>query len=111
MIITKENSPHIRGKASVTRMMADVLIALAPTLIFAFVVYPAQAAINRIGKYTDQVFVTTVDSDNKQGYQSMNGNITFYCEKGSEYTVTGSNNSTILKDTEWFKSNRTWPTT
>ena len=46
MIITKENSPHIRGKASVTRMMADVLIALAPTLIFAFVVYPAQAAIN-----------------------------------------------------------------
>lgn len=73
--------------------------------------FPAQAAINRIGKYTDQVFVTTVDSDNEKGYQSMNGNITFYSEKGSEYTVTGSNNSVILKDTEWFKSNRTWPTT
>ena len=73
--------------------------------------FPAQAAINRIGKYTGQVFVTTVDSDNEKGYQSMNGNITFYSEKGSEYTVTGSNNSVILKDTEWFKSNRTWPTT
>ena len=40
MIITKENSPHIRRKASVTRMMVDVLIALAPTLIFSFVVFP-----------------------------------------------------------------------
>ena len=46
MIITKESAPHIRRKANVTRMMADVLIALAPTLIFAFVVYPVQAAIN-----------------------------------------------------------------
>ena len=48
MIITKENSPHLRRKASVTRMMADVLIALAPTLIFAFVVYPVQASINLV---------------------------------------------------------------
>ena len=71
--------------------------------------FPAQAAINRIGKYTDQVFVTTVVSSNKAGYESMNGNITFYSEKGKAYTVTGSNNNTILKDTTWFKSNRTWP--
>ena len=40
MTIIKESAPHIRSKASVTRMMVDVLIALAPTLIFAFVVYP-----------------------------------------------------------------------
>ena len=40
MIINKENAPHIRRKESVTRMMVDVLIALAPTLIFSFVVYP-----------------------------------------------------------------------
>ena len=40
MTIVKETSPHIRRKASVTRMMVDVLIALAPTLIFSFVVYP-----------------------------------------------------------------------
>ena len=36
----KESSPHIRRKATVTRMMVDVLIALAPTLIFSFVVFP-----------------------------------------------------------------------
>lgn len=71
--------------------------------------FPAQDAINRIGKYTDKVYVTTVVSDAKPGYQSMNGNILFYCESGSEYTVTGSNNNTILKDTEWFRKNRTWP--
>lgn len=42
MTIVKENSPHLRKKASVTRMMSDVLIALAPTLIFAFVAFPIQ---------------------------------------------------------------------
>ena len=40
MAIFKENAPHLRRKASVTRMMVDVLIALAPTLIFSFVIYP-----------------------------------------------------------------------
>ena len=40
MTIVKESAPHLRRKASVTRMMVDVLIALAPTLIFSFVVYP-----------------------------------------------------------------------
>ncbi|MBR4378126.1 MAG: RnfABCDGE type electron transport complex subunit D [Bacilli bacterium] len=39
MIIAKESAPHLRKKSSVTRMMVDVLIALAPTLIFAFAVY------------------------------------------------------------------------
>ena len=39
MIISKESAPHLRKKSSVTRMMVDVLIALAPTLIFAFAVY------------------------------------------------------------------------
>ncbi len=42
MTIIKENAPHLRRKATVTRMMVDVLIALAPTLIFAFVVFPLQ---------------------------------------------------------------------
>ena len=40
MTIVKESAPHLRRKASVTRMMVDVLVALAPTLIFSFVVYP-----------------------------------------------------------------------
>ena len=53
MTIAKENSPHIRRKASVTRMMVDVLIALAPTLIFSFVVYP----INTLIIYLTSLFI------------------------------------------------------
>ena len=45
MTIVKESAPHIRRKATVTRMMVDVLIALAPTLIFSFVVYPLNTLI------------------------------------------------------------------
>lgn len=47
-MIIKENSPHIRRKASVTRMMVDVLIALAPTLIFAFVVFPIKTLVDLV---------------------------------------------------------------
>lgn len=45
MIVVKESAPHLRRKEGVTRMMADVLIALAPTLIFAFVVFPIKTLI------------------------------------------------------------------
>ena len=48
MTIVKENAPHLRRKSSVTRMMSDVLIALAPTLIFSFVVYPLNTFITYI---------------------------------------------------------------
>ena len=53
MIISKETSPHLRTKATVTRMMVDVLIALAPTLIFSFIVYP----INTLITYLISVFI------------------------------------------------------
>jgi len=72
--------------------------------------FPTQTAINNIAKYTSNIFVTTVTTDGHTGYTSMNGNICFKSENGKEYTVAGSNNSVILKDTEWFKTNRTWPT-
>ena len=72
--------------------------------------FPAQEAVNNIAKYTDKVYVTTVNTDDDKGYKSLNGNINFHCEDGHEYLVTGSNNSVILKDSEWFKSCRTWPT-
>ena len=45
MVIAKESAPHLRRKASVTRMMVDVLIALAPTLIFSFVVFPIKTLV------------------------------------------------------------------
>ena len=72
--------------------------------------FPAQLAINRMAKHTDKIYVTTVVSDNDKGYISMNGNITFHSQKGQEFVVNGSNNSTILKETAWFIAHRTWPT-
>ena len=53
MTIVKETAPHLRRKESVTRMMSDVLIALAPTLIFSFIVYP----INTLITYLLSVFI------------------------------------------------------
>ena len=71
--------------------------------------FPAQETVDRIAKYTTQVYVTTVYSDDSSHYKSMNGNINFHCEDGHQYTIIGSNNSVILKDTDWFKTNRVIP--
>lgn len=38
----------------------------------------------------------------------MNGNIVFYVDDRGKLLLYCSNNTTILKDTEWFKENRTW---
>ena len=72
--------------------------------------FPAQAFIDRVSKYTENIYCTTLMIDYKAGtYESMNGNIVFYYRKEeSALKLYCSNNSTILKDTEWFKQNRVW---
>lgn len=71
--------------------------------------FPSQAMIDRVGKYTKQIYVTNLDDDTaEEGYVNLNGNIVF-SSNGVEFSVTGSKNSVILKETEWFKKNRTWP--
>ena len=73
--------------------------------------FPTQDFINRVAPYTENIFVTTISTDNQnKKFQSMNGTICFSCD-GSKYSVVCSNNNTLLKDTEWFKANRTWPKT
>ena len=70
--------------------------------------FPAQAFIDRVSKHTQNIYCTTLTIDYKAGeYTSMNGNIVFYTKDGI-LKLYCSNNSTILKDTEWFKSNRKW---
>ena len=71
--------------------------------------FPTQAFVDRISKHTDKVYVTTlcVDYENDE-FTSMNGNIIITYAFG-ELTVYCSANETILKDTEWFKKNRTCP--
>ena len=80
--------------------------------------FPSQAFVNRVAPYTDKVYVTTLgtieynETKGKyedKGFGSMNGNITVL-SSGGNVTVTCSNNNTLLKDTEWFKTNRTCPT-
>ena len=72
--------------------------------------FPTQIAINNIAKYTERIYVTTISTNNDdKTFTSMNGNINFKSEDGKSYIVAGSNNSIILKETDWFKNNRTWP--
>lgn len=70
--------------------------------------FPTQAAISRIAKHTDKVYVTSLSLDGTpNNYTSMNGNIVVTSDKVG-VMVNCSNNDTLLKDTEWFKKNRKW---
>ena len=72
--------------------------------------FPSQAFVNRVAKYTDKIYVTTVVDiiDGKESGKSMNGNIVFYFND-DKLKLYCTENDTILKDTDWFKDNRVWP--
>lgn len=76
--------------------------------------FPSQAFIDRISKYTEKVYVTSlatgVSYDPKSWeFTSMNGNIVVKSD-GVAFSVKGSNHDILLKDTEWFRENRVWHT-
>ncbi len=65
--------------------------------------------INRVAKYTKNIYVTTLSLDGTTAkFASMNGEITVTSD-GVDFSIHGSNNDTVLKETDWFKKNRTWP--
>lgn len=75
-------------------------------------IFPTQDFINRVSHYTKYIYVTSLATEvdvpkKKWEFTSMNGNITVK-SNGIDYGVSCSNNTTILKDTDWFKENRTW---
>lgn len=71
--------------------------------------FPAQEFIDRVARYTANIYCTTLwDESLANGYASLNGNIVFYTEAG-KLKLRCSNNTVILKETAWFKQNRTWP--
>lgn len=70
--------------------------------------FPAQDFINRVAEYTENVFVTSIVAENEAGFTSMNGNIVIL-SNDEKITMRCSNNTTKLKDTDWFKANRTMP--
>lgn len=79
--------------------------------------FPTQAMIDRVSLYTDRVYVTTVgevvyNADKEKyednGFGPLNGNIVVTSNK-SGVNVQCSHDNAVLKDTKWFKDNRTMP--
>lgn len=64
-------------------------------------IFPSTAFINRIAKYTDNVYVTAMVSDGN--YAPLNGTVIVKCDNGL-ISVNCLNNNTILKDSDWFNS-------
>ena len=76
--------------------------------------FPSQAFINRAAMYTENIYCTTIVSDNEDGYASMNGDVVFYYDKAEgeqkgSLKLWCSADTTKLKYTDWFAANRTWP--
>lgn len=71
--------------------------------------FPTQAMIDRVAPYTDKVYVTTLCVDYAANeIMPMNGNIVVSANATS-VSVKCSASDLILKQTEWFKNNRTTP--
>ena len=74
--------------------------------------FPTQEFINNVyeANPTAEIYVTTLCLDYKtNAYESFNGNIVVCANAGKARTIYFSNNTTNLKDTDWFKANRTLP--
>ena len=72
--------------------------------------FPTKEFIDRIAPYTAEVFVTSLCIDYKEDkFTSMNGNIVVCSNTGEKTAIYCSNNTTRLKDTDWFKQNRVTP--
>jgi competence protein ComEC len=72
--------------------------------------FPYQVTIDRISKYTDEVYITTLGSwDDANYHEPFNGNIIVGYDTNGVKTLECSNNDTKLKDSAWFKAHRTTP--
>lgn len=68
--------------------------------------FPTKEFINRISQYTIYVYVTTMCINYKESqFTSFNGNIAII-STNDPLAVYCSNNTTLLKDSDWFKTNR-----
>ncbi|MBR6071783.1 MAG: MBL fold metallo-hydrolase [Acholeplasmatales bacterium] len=65
--------------------------------------FPTQDFINRIAKYTDRVYVTSVFNEETLTNESLNGNI-IVSFNGTNLGLSATNNLTKLKDSSWFNA-------
>ena len=63
--------------------------------------FPTQDFIDRVAKYTDEVYVTSLYDKEKDSVTSFNGNIIISCN-GTEVGSAASNHLTKLRESEWF---------
>ncbi len=70
--------------------------------------FPTKQFLINVSQFTTNVYVTTLCEDYDSGkFTSFNGNIVVMAKKeDTQMTVCCSNNTTKLKDTDWFKNNR-----
>ncbi len=72
--------------------------------------FPTQEFIDNVSPYTKNIYVTSLCIDYQANqFQSFNGTIVVCSNPMTQSQVLCSNNTTILKETEWFKNNRTLP--
>ncbi len=72
--------------------------------------FPTQQFIDRVAVYTDKIYVTTLCVDYDAGeFKPMNGNITVVTTAAGIEVICGSGDTRVLKEWEWFKEHRTWP--
>ena len=76
--------------------------------------FPTQAFIDRAGMFTDNIYVTITYDEISGDPVAMNGDIVFYYDRAEGEEIGSlklwcSDNTLKLKDTDWFKQNRTWP--
>lgn len=76
--------------------------------------FPTQTFIDNVAPYTDKVYVTgLVDIDENNGKESgveFNGNIVLSYNKSETPEMSFSGSDKVLKESQWFKGNRTCPT-
>lgn len=72
--------------------------------------FPTQEFINNVSIYTSQIYVTSLCINySANQFTSFNGTIVVCSNPTSKSQVLCSNNTIVLKDTEWFKNNRKLP--
>jgi competence protein ComEC len=64
-------------------------------------IFPTQAMISRVAKYTDRVYVTSMFNEKTLEFESLNGNI-IVSSNGTKVGIEATNNLIKLKDSAWF---------
>jgi len=106
---------------SSTSSSVEFLEAISPDIVFVGCVagsseyssnnkgqFPTQEFVDRITKYTDKIYITSLCIDYKAGdIAPYNGDLVIcYFKSEKSYSVICSDNNSIFKESQWFKDNR-----